>query len=75
MSEFVNEETLNEVVGGAARPTADPGPGYQWYQIVKGDTLTRIAKRFGTDVKTLQTLNAIKNASLIIKGTWIKVPQ
>ena len=75
MSEFINEEMLDEVVGGAKKPTKDPGAGYQWYQIKKGDTLIKIAQRFGTDYKTLAKLNNIPDPSKIYAGNWIKVPK
>ncbi len=44
------------------------------YQIMAGDTLSKIAKRFGTTVKQLQELNGIKNANLIFTGKTLKLP-
>ena len=43
------------------------------YTIVKGDTLTSIAKRYGTTVSKLVSLNGIKNPNVIIAGNNIKV--
>jgi LysM repeat protein len=43
------------------------------YTVVKGDTLTRIAKRYNTTVKRLCELNNIKNANLIRIGQVLKI--
>ena len=40
----MNEESLENVIGGAAKPTKSAGEGYKWYQIKHGDTLIKIAK-------------------------------
>ena len=44
------------------------------YKVVKGDTLTKIAKQYGTTVDTLVKLNGIKNKNLIYAGQTIKLP-
>ena len=44
------------------------------YQIQPGDTLSKIAKMYGTTVKQLQQMNGIKNANLIFAGKTLKVP-
>ncbi len=44
------------------------------YQIQPGDTLSKIAKMYGTTVKQLQQMNNIKNANLIFAGKTLKVP-
>lgn len=41
------------------------------YTIVKGDTLTSIAKKFGTTVSALAAKNGIKNVDLIYAGSKI----
>ena len=76
MSEFIKDELLDEVTGGAAKPTKPAGKGLKWYQVVPGDTLIRIAERHGTTYKHLMELNKdiIKDASLIRTGSWIRVP-
>lgn len=43
------------------------------YTIRKGDTLTSIAKRFGTTVQALQAKNGIKNANRIVAGHTLKL--
>ena len=46
------------------------------YQIVKGDTLGKIAKRFGTTVNKLLAANPkIKNRNLIYAGDYIYINQ
>lgn len=44
------------------------------YTVVKGDTLSKIAKKYGTTVDTLVKLNGIKNKNLINIGQVIKLP-
>ena len=45
-------------------------------KIKKGDTLSKIAKKYGTTVKAIQALNKdkIKDVNLIIAGDTIKIP-
>jgi LysM repeat protein len=48
---------------------------YDVYVVQRGDTLSEIAKRFGTTTSKLLELNpAIKNASVIYEGQRLKVP-
>ena len=42
------------------------------YQVQRGDQLRSIAKKVGSDVKTLKSLNGIKNDSELIVGSWIQ---
>lgn len=45
------------------------------YQVVKGDTLEGIAKKYNTNVAQLKRLNPkIKNIHKIYEGSWLKVP-
>lgn len=45
------------------------------YTIQRGDTLSGIAKKYGTDVSTLMSLNPnIKNANLIYAGNSLNLP-
>lgn len=44
------------------------------YTVKSGDTLSGIAKKYGTTVAKLVELNGIKNANLIYKGQLIKLP-
>src|SRR5690606_36010449 len=43
------------------------------YVVKKGDTLSHIAKRFGTTVNELVRLNNIKNPNLIYVGQKLKI--
>ena len=73
----LNDEELETVEGGAC-PTERPIPGYKWYQIKKGDNLTRIARNFHTTIKDLMLINkgnkGIKDENHIYAGYWIQVP-
>jgi murein DD-endopeptidase MepM/ murein hydrolase activator NlpD len=44
------------------------------YEVRSGDTLTSIAKRFGTTVRALQAANDISNPNLVPSGTTLKIP-
>lgn len=62
------------------KPVEGPKPApveseYIDYEIQKGDTLTHIAKAFGTTVAKLKEINKIKNANLIYAGDIIKIPK
>ena len=43
------------------------------YLIKKGDTLSKIAKKYGTTVNEIVALNKIKNANLIYPGKILKI--
>lgn len=45
------------------------------YKVVKGDTLTKIAKKYGTTINKLKTLNNIKNANLIYVGQILVIKE
>lgn len=47
---------------------------YKNYTIIKGDTLSGIAKAYGTTVAELKKINGIKNVNLIYAGDVIKIP-
>ncbi len=54
-------------------PKPAPAPEPETYTVVRGDTLSRIARRFGTTVDTLVSLNGIKNKNLIRVGQVLKI--
>lgn len=62
---WVNEADIAGLASGTTQKT---------YTVVKGDTLTKIAKKYGTTVDTLVKLNGIKNKNLITVGQIIKLP-
>lgn len=55
-----------ETTGKAAEKTVT-------YKVKSGDTLSGIAKRYGTTVTTLQGLNGIRNANLIRVGQKLRI--
>ena len=68
-SNILTDAELSEVSGGADTVT------YIKYTVVKGDTLSKLAKRFGTTVNTLVKINHSKNPNLIIVGQVLLIPQ
>jgi LysM repeat protein len=54
-------------------PPAPPQPGGS-YTVQRGDTLAAFARRFGTDVATLVSLNDIRNPNLIYAGQSLTLP-
>ena len=76
----MNELNLNELeavtggMGGSSK-MLPVKPGLAVYQIVKGDNLTKIAKRFSTTVDYLVAINpTIKNKNDITAGYYMYVP-
>jgi LysM repeat protein len=55
-------------------PAPSPTPELRKYKVKRGDTLIRIASRFGTTVKALIALNEIKDPSRIAIGTTLRLP-
>ena len=80
MSELENKEAIelsmdemNEVAGGAFKPL-NPKRGFIVYQISKGETLGRIAKRFGYTVKDLLDWNPkIVDRNKIYYGDYLYI--
>lgn len=56
----------------AANPGA--GNGCSWYRVQRGDTLTRVAWRYRTNIWTLARVNYIRNVNLIIVGQELCIP-
>lgn len=71
---------VNGGYNGYSKQSAQSGqsaaekPRYKNYTIIKGDTLSGIAKTFGTTVAELKKINGIKNVNLIYAGDVIKIP-
>ena len=51
-----------------------PEEHYGYYVVVKGDVLSKIAKKFGLKVQTLVKLNALKNKSSLHINQKLKIP-
>lgn len=67
------------VISGGTGPAPTPVPGNPppatgTYTVVRGDTLGRIAARFGTTVQALAQLNGIANPNLIYGGQVLRIP-
>jgi len=71
------KQTTENARAKASKVTSDMSgaPKAQSYKIKKGDTLSEIAKKYKTSVKTLMNLNDnIKDADKIYAGRTIKLP-
>ncbi len=55
-----------------ATPTA-PATGEQMYSVKSGDSLTKIASHFGTTVKAIRSVNALKTDRIVV-GQKLKIP-
>ena len=61
------DKELENINGGASE-------GALYHHVVSGDTLGKIAAKYGTTVRKLMALNPhIKNANLIYAGDTIRV--
>ena len=68
----LNLTEMEQIVGGFKKPRAKKG--YTIYKIVRGDTLTRIARRFNTTVQRILAANPkIKNRNLIRTGDYLYI--
>jgi LysM repeat protein len=67
----------SDAAGTTPTPTSKPKTKpttIRRYKVRPGDTLSGIAKRFGTTVAVLKRLNSISDASLIRPGQVLRVP-
>lgn len=60
--------------GSAPKPSGSPSAQGGTYTVVRGDTLSGIAQRYGTSWQTLAGLNGISNPNVIYPGQKIKLP-
>jgi murein DD-endopeptidase MepM/ murein hydrolase activator NlpD len=56
------------------QPPPDEGLFYTVYRVVKGDTISEIADRFGITTDSIVTFNAITNARALSIGKYLKIP-
>jgi LysM repeat protein len=55
-------------------PAPPPSPGSSFYTVQYGDTLARIARRFGSTIWALVQANNIYNANFIYAGQVLRIP-
>lgn len=58
----------------APTPQPAPQPGGTFYTVQPGDTLTRIALRFGVSVQSLALANGLSNINVIFVGQQLTIP-
>jgi len=63
------------VAADAAAPRDEATAGPRTHTVVSGDTLTRIAARYGTSVRALEKENAITTYSTIRVGQVLRIPE
>ena len=71
LNNISNPNLIN--VGQVLKVIGDEAPANVEYTVVKGDNLTKIAKKFNTTVDNLVSLNNISNPNLINVGQVLKV--
>lgn len=58
----------------AEAPPAVPAAHYTYYTVQPGDTLSKIALRYGTTVSAIMSANGLTNANHIYSGQKLKIP-
>ncbi len=55
-------------------PVPDVNPSAQVYEVKSGDTLTRIAKTYGTTIKAIEAANGLTDDRIVV-GAKLKIPE
>jgi LysM repeat protein len=73
---FVGQRLVIPVPGAPPPPTPPTPPPTegQVYVVQRGDTLSRIARQFGTTFQAIATANGIANPNLIFVGQRLNIP-
>lgn len=66
---------INSNAGNSIEIQSSKLNNFDEYVVKKGDTLSAIAKKFGTTVEELAKTNGIKNVNLISVGQVLKIPK
>ena len=66
---------LLRALGGAAAAGTPAKPAAKTYTVAEGDTLGKIARKYGTTVAKLAEANGIRNANLIHVGQVLTIPE
>jgi LysM repeat protein len=61
-------------VAPTAEPSPTPVPKRRFYTVKPGDSLTKIANKFGVDPRHLQCLNGILNRNIVVLGARYEIP-
>ncbi|MBU0929229.1 MAG: M23 family metallopeptidase [Spirochaetes bacterium] len=62
------------LLGDLEPPPPDQGLFYVVYRVVKGDTISEIADRYGVTTDSVVTFNGIVNARALSIGKYLKIP-
>lgn len=55
--------------------SSPPQPAFVYHRVRKGETLSTIARHYGTSVKKIMWANNMRRSSYIVAGRKIKIPQ
>ena len=64
---------ITESTNTSLNPMPQTSSGYYTYTVQRGDTLWRIARRYGVSVRYIVRLNGIFNPNLIYPGRVLKI--
>ena len=58
----------------AAKPRPAPVPALRTHRVSSGETLTSIARRYGTSIEAIAKVNGMRNPSFVRTGTVLRIP-
>jgi len=67
-------EAIPEYVAAVASRPAAARDGYRYHRVLRGQTLSSIARDYGVSTQQIVALNNIARKNLIVTGTQIKIP-
>jgi LysM repeat protein len=71
---YVGQSLVIPSGGGGAPVEAPPSGGYTTHRIVRGDTLSGLARRYGTSVSAIQSANRLSSPNAIREGNTLRIP-
>ena len=72
--ESADEETIRQVAAADLIKNSPPSRSSEYHQIQAGETLSRIATRYGTTVEQLVQVNGLGHADQLRTGQWLYIP-
>ncbi|MFO8090940.1 MAG: LysM peptidoglycan-binding domain-containing protein [Desulfatiglandaceae bacterium] len=51
-----------------------PVPAFATHRVARGETLSKIARKYGTSVRSIKAMNRISNSNIIRIGSRLKIP-